>query len=475
MLQALRSNRLGAIRTEFSKLAAHKLPPALRLLAASMLGAVDAATKLLDAGLPADALAEGAPQNRTPLLAATIAGQNDIVSLLLARGADPVLADDEGNVGFLVPVLTDNLPMQRIFLAAGVSPDLASSQGGVTALMVAAGQGNRGFCELLLDSGADIDQLMASGEPFFSHPLDRDFDMPALGCAANCKQWEMAGYLLDRGAKPNFGVMWTDIALTLAKYAPVALVEKMHGAGYSIVMDHQFLLLFAPPVEMNLPEMRSKIVFWAAVNPDPAVLPWVLAHGGDPMAGNTLGMTPLIVAAAAGNAGLVEQLLSGGADMGAEDCDGDTALSLAVERGSAAVVMALRRHSAQTLPITAHPLTLHQAAAEGALCMVLDVLDKGVSPNLTDAERNTPLMLAAAAGRVGAVRVLYALGASVRPRNVHGQSAWDLASEQARVRISLREFGADDPKKRNNADRIDAFEQSRGRYSHPFKMPQRNP
>ena len=242
-------------------------------------------------------------------------------------------------------------------------------------------------------------------------------------------------------------------------------------------MDHQFLLLFAPPVEMNLPEMRSKVVFWAAVNPDPAVLPWVLEHGGDPMAGNTLAMTPLIVAAAVGNAALVEQLLSGGADMDAEDCDGDTALSLAVERGHMAVVRALRRHSAQALPAGAHPPTLHLAAAEGALGAVLDELDKGASPNLTDADRNTPLMLAAAAGRVGMVRALYALGASVRPRNVHGQSAWDLANKQAdvRVRVSLREFGAENPKKHGSSDRIDTFDQFQGRYAHPFKTPQRNP
>jgi ankyrin repeat protein len=411
------------------------------------------------------------------LLAAALAGQHEKAGSLLRKGANPLAANEKGIPAFLAPVLTDNLQMQRIFLQSGVSPGLATDPGGVTALMVAAARGSKDICNVLLDAGADINQLLASGEPFFSHPKGIDFDMPALGCAVDAQQWDLAAHLLSRGAKPEFGVMHTDIALTLAKFAPVSLVEEMHQAGYCIVMDHEFMMLFAPPLEMQLPQMRSKVVFWAAANPDPDVLPWVLAHGGDPMAGNSLGMTPLMVAAAVGNTPLVEELLSEGADPAAQDCDGDTALSLAVERGHKAAVAALRRHMASVDPADLPVLTLHQAAARGDLWAVLDRLDQGVSPNLRDEEGCTAFMRAAQAGQVAALRILFAMGGSVRPRNAQGKSAWDLGQEASdkRIRVSLKEFNADDPKRTDDDERFDAWERVRGRYANPFKYPGRLP
>jgi ankyrin repeat protein len=411
------------------------------------------------------------------LLAAALAGQHELARSLLTKGASPLASNEQGIPAFLAPVLADNLEMQRVFLQSGVSPDLASDPGGVTALMVAATRGSKELCDALLDAGADVNKLLASGEPFFSHPKGVDFDMPALGCAVDAQMWDLAAHLLSRGAMPEFGVMHTDIALTLAKFAPVSLIEQMHQAGYSIVMDHEFMMLFAPPLEMHLPQMRAKVVFWAAANPDPAVLPWVLAHGGDPLAGNSLGMTSLIVAAAVGNASLVEQLLLEGADPSVQDCDGDTALSLAVERGHRAAVKALRLHMAPGDPTERPLLTLHQAAAQGDLCAILDRLDQGVSPNLRDEEDCTALMRAAQAGHVAAARLLFAMGASVRPRNAQGKSVWDLGQQapDKRIRVSLKEFNADDPKRKDDDERFDALELAQGRYAHPFKHPGRLP
>lgn len=411
------------------------------------------------------------------LMAAVLSGQHDIVKSLLAAGVDPLMPDEKDIPAFLAPALADNPEMQRTFLDSGVSPDLESNAGGVTALMVATAKGSRELADLLLDAGANIDKLMGNGEPFFSHPKGVNFEMSALGCAVDGRHWELASHLLDRRAKPNFGVMHTDIALTLAKFAPLSLIEKMHGAGFPIVMDHQFILLFAPPVEMQLPQMRSKIVFWAAVNTDPAVLTWVLSQGGDPKAGNSLGMTALIVAAAVGNTPLVEQLLAQGADADIEDCDGDTALSLAVERGHAATVRVLRRHLSMNAQPDSAALTLHQAAARGAVAAVLDHLDNGVSPNVCDHEGNTPLMLAVKAGHIATLRVLFTLGASVRLRNTSRQTAWDLATETAdkRVLVNLREFGASRPGKRDEDKRFDPLEVAQGRYAHPFKYPSRTP
>ena len=390
-----------------------------------------------------------------------------------------ILEPDSGKgiPSFLVPALTENLALQLDVIDAGISPNRVSRQGGVTALMIAAVRGNQSLCDLLLDQGADINISMGSGEPFFKHPNGIDFDLPVLGCAIDAMNWNLAQHLLDRGAKPTFGAMEYDIALTLAKFAPVVLIKKIFDLGFPIVMDHHFNLLCAPPVEMQLPEMRSKVVFWAAVNPDSEVLPWVLAHGGDPVVGNSLGMTALIVAAAVGNTHLVEQLLMQGVDADRQDSDGDTALSLAIERGHFETVRVLRRHFAECAQVESATLTLHHAVEHGSLVAVLDQLDKGISPNLRDSEGNTPLMLSVKAGSIAMLRSLFALGASVRGRNAQGQSAWDLANAvtDKRVRISLREFGANSLKRLNEDDRYEPFEMACGRYAHPFKYPHRAP
>jgi ankyrin repeat protein len=414
---------------------------------------------------------------RSKFVSAVHADDHEMVRKLIGKGVDLLSPDADGIPAFLIPVLAENIEMQRTFLSAGVSANLTTELGGVTALMIASAKGNRALVDILIDAGAELDKLMGSGSPFFTHPKGVDFELSALGCAVDAMHWDLASHLLDRGSKPIFGAMYTDIALTLAKFSPLSLIEKLHATGFSIVMDHQFNLLFAPPVEMHLPQMRSKVVFWAAVNPDPNVLPWVLRNGADPLAGNSLAMTSVIVAAAVGNKDLVKQLLQQGVDATSADCDGDTALSLAIERGHKEIVQILRKHSTALTGAAGKSWTLHQAAGRGLVTAVLDHLDAGVSPNLSDPEGNTPLMLAVKSGSIATIRILFANGASVRSRNKNGQSVWDMAVElnDPRVLVNLREFGAMNPRSKDVDERFSRVELSLGRYSHPFKLVDRNP
>jgi ankyrin repeat protein len=173
----------------------------------------------------------------------------------------------------------------------------------------------------------------------------------------------------------------------------------------------------------------------------------------------------------------VERLLAEGADPSVRDCDGDTALSLALERGHKNVVTALRRHAAKHATPPEVALSIHQAAAAGDGFTLLDCIDKGISPNLRDERGFTPLMLAAQAGQVASLRILVALGGSVRYRNPEGKNAWDLAADPSvsPIRVSLQEFGADNPQRAQDEGRFDSYACILGRYSHPFKYPNRNP
>jgi ankyrin repeat protein len=59
------------------------------------------------------------------------------------------------------------------------------------------------------------------------------------------------------------------------------------------------------------------------------------------------GATPLIVTAFEGHKEVVEQLVAKGADMNAQDNEGNTALSLASQRGHTAVVELLKAKGAK--------------------------------------------------------------------------------------------------------------------------------
>lgn len=78
--------------------------------------------------------------------------------------------------------------------------------------------------------------------------------------------------------------------------------------------------------------------------------PWraVREHGGDINTQSDSGETPLMKTVITGDLGRVEQVLAMGADVGLRDCDGRTALDVAVEWGL--VVIAERLRAAMAVP-----------------------------------------------------------------------------------------------------------------------------
>ena len=308
-------------------------------------------------------------------------------------------------------------------------------------------------------------------EPYFSHPKG-EWGIGAFGIAIDSRHMGLALHLLECGATPEFGELETDLCLTLAKFGTIELIEAIEARGVSIVRDHPLLMFGAPPIEMHLRNMQSKIAFWAAFNPDEAVLDHVLRKGADPLKDNDLHMTPLILAAVANRPKVVDRLLAEGADPEAIDCDGETALSLAFERGHKAVVAALRKRGAQAsaFPGLSPKERLLAASREGRLGTVIDALEQGASPNARDAAGNTALMLAAQAGRVDVVRALYAMGALLDFANTAGQTAWELAQTagHSNVLASLAELAQREPRLSEKWPQSELVAYT-GRQSHPFK------
>jgi cytohesin len=198
------------------------------------------------------------------------------------------------------------------------SPDLinAPDRIGETLLQSAAAKGKLAVVKLLLDSGAAVDGLQQPG-------------LTALHYAAANGHKAIVDLLLSKGAKPDAQTAIGVTALHLAA-----------RKGYESVVK----ALLAAGASVNSKTTASEIHEAAGWN-----LQYRLSGSGQ---------TPLLLAADAGYAGLVELLLAKGADANVVDGSGRTPLSYAVDKHYQPVVqLLLAAHAnpnagASNLPLT---------------------------------------------------------------------------------------------------------------------------
>jgi ankyrin repeat protein len=154
----------------------------------------------------------------------------------------------------------------------------------------------------LIDAGADVNALFPEGR------------FGAFALALDNKKMRIALQLLRRGAQPSFGDSDT-LPLAVAEHGSLELLREIDARGGS-----------------NLTAFGARAAFVAARNKDPEVLDYLLSHGVELSAGNDLGYTPLILATVANHPSLVQRYVDCGDDLNARDIDGETALSLAIEK-----------------------------------------------------------------------------------------------------------------------------------------------
>ena len=222
----------------------------------------------LDAGMAPDAANK---YGQTALLVAARYGRSDILSLLLARGANPNVRDKKyGATPLIWASVGGYTPMVRELLDHEATLEDHGNRSGLTALMSAASNGHGDVVALLLERGAEINARDDNGRT-------------ALMWAANRGKFEAARVLLEKGA--DMGAREKTEGLT-----------ALTGAAMSGETEVVGLLL-----------MKG-----AAIN--------------DP---DDQGRTPLMLAAKDNRVAVVKLLLEAGADAGARDHEGRTALDQA--------------------------------------------------------------------------------------------------------------------------------------------------
>ena len=230
----------------------------------------------------------------------------------------------------------------KSLLDSGLSPN-SKTGGGTTVLMLAALDLEK--VALLIERGADVNAHAASGIT------------PLMAAAQYPHNAPVVKLLLDKGAMADpgpgtevrndssamfFAVMAGDIetvrllAKSGAKLKPMRLLGQIpiSPLNYAVTgcepaMLECLIQLGANPNEQSPPGIS--MLEWAAIGDRVDAARVLLAHGAEVNHVDDLKMTPLLYSASMdyGNSEIFEMLLSAGADLGAKNREGLTALDLA--------------------------------------------------------------------------------------------------------------------------------------------------
>ena len=354
----------------------------LKLVAACKSGDDSLVLSLINSGVNVNCLVKIDGSEWSPLLMATDKGRTDVVQLLLERGAQVDLQDNDGLTALIWANVRGHTEIVNVLLERGAQVDLQNNVGW-TALMMASGTE---IVEVLLERGAQIDLLDSDG-------------LTALMRASDRGHTEIVNVLLERGAQ----------------------VDLQDNDGQTALM-------------------------WASVNGCTEIVKVLLERGAQIDLLDNDGWTALIVASDNGHTEIVKVLLQRGAQIDLQNNVGSTALMMASDNKDMDIAKLLMGHGAKVgrdhvlvaACMSGDDSLVLSLINSGVNVNCLVVFERYVS-------EWSPLMGASAVGRTDVVEVLLQRGALVDLQNNDDEwTALMWASQSGHVETTqlLLEHGA---------------------------------
>jgi ankyrin repeat protein len=293
--------------------------------------------------------------NITPLSLTCTNGNAALIEHLLKAGADPNSTSGEGQTALMTAALTGKVDAVKLLLARGANVNAREPYKGQTALMWAASEGNAAAAGMLIEFGAEVKTKSKAGytpllfavrnghndvvQVLLDHGANVNDVAPdgtnALNMAVVNAYFDLAAMLLDQGADPNMPDPRGSALHTLAwlrkpgadgaagvgntphgppiptgNLTALELARKLleHGANLNVRINWQEkkfdkeggTMRNPPLIQLGrhyLSYVGATPFYVAAHNGDASYMRLLAEHGADPKMPNTLGITPLMVAA----------------------------------------------------------------------------------------------------------------------------------------------------------------------------------
>jgi ankyrin repeat protein len=321
------------------------------------------------------------PAGETPLMRCARSGRADAVKTLLAHGAHVNAADKEHGQTALMWAVAEKHPEAVQALIEGDADIRLRSKDGFDALMLAARTGHMMSAELLIGSGADTNERGPQGmTPLLLAALSGQQEMGALllakGADANARDEYGATalhYAMTRGISVLDGVRYSDNVSELFRPTELSLIEALlrHGANPNVRLEK------APPLAGpgTSATVGATPFLLAAASHETTVMRMLVDAGADPKIPTAAGLTPLMAAAGAAQ---VRDLT-------------DEEKQLALDTVMFALELGADVGAMNETGLTA----LHAAAANGDDAVVQFLIAKGAKIDVRDKYQQTPLSIAA--------------------------------------------------------------------------------
>lgn len=216
--------------------------PPVSLHVAARWGDLDQVGQFLSKGADINARDEG--EGNTPLHWATVAGNNAIAELLIAKGAEVDAKNDNGNTPLSLATVTDDEPIAQLLIAKGADVNTKNNKR-TTPLILAAFTGHKDVAQLLIAKGAKVDAKNKKGiTPLSAAAATGHRDVAALliakGADVNVEdklyntplhwaaatgRWEVAELLIAKGAEVN--------AKNIDDMTPLSLATSRHHKDFA--------------------------------------------------------------------------------------------------------------------------------------------------------------------------------------------------------------------------------------------------